>query len=50
MIQEDPGLEEIYLNIPPEIRYLLHHPEQYTGLASAKANEIADLAVAQMSG
>lgn len=44
MLPEHPQLEQVYQSIPAEVRSLLHHPEQYTGLAREKALEIADLA------
>ncbi|OGD56402.1 hypothetical protein A2V71_04695 [Candidatus Berkelbacteria bacterium RBG_13_40_8] len=45
MLPEDSELDKIYQNIPLEIRELLHHPENYTGKAAEKAQEIANLAM-----
>lgn len=45
LVKDDEVIERVYQSIPAEIRDLLHHPEQYTGLACQKALEIADLAL-----
>ena len=41
---ENEQFGEIWRQIPSEVISLLHHPEQYTGLATQKALQIADFA------
>jgi adenylosuccinate lyase len=41
MAEKDSGLQEVIEAIPVEVWELLHHPEQYTGLAKEKALEVA---------
>lgn len=47
--EQDREVAAVLTNIPPEIIELFYHPEQYTGLASRKANEIAEFALAQVA-
>lgn len=41
--EQNDDLRNVLGQIPEEIKELLHHPENYTGNASAKARQIADL-------
>ncbi len=47
---EDEIFGEVWKQIPAEVIALLHHPEQYTGLATQKALQIADFADATALG